>query len=406
MKFRHVAALVIVLPALGACVADDKLNPPDVSDPMFLNYIALGNSISAGFQSLGWNDSTQKRAFPVLLAAAANAPFSSPTFQARGCPPPLTNNVTLTRVGGGSISTCDLRVIPPPQLVHNLAVPGASVIDALSHDSTSIATDFFYFKLTNFVLGGRTMIETLEQAKPTFVTIELGANDVLGALIDTTNPGNPAQVTTTAAFQSRYTRLLDRVEATGAKAILIGVPDITAAPYASSGSTYWCIKNQPACGFAAGPLPPSFTVNNNCAPALTMIPGAKGDSVLVPWIRGVKAILIAAQTGLPTTVDCSVDLNVVLPSEYALMRTAVSDFNLFIAAQATARGWAYFDANALLQGLREAARAIGKTRDTQAVDRCAGQHRAKRRLPAWPAARVAIEKIGRASCRERVYVLV
>ena len=91
MKLAKVAAaLAVGLPVLAACYSDQSLNSPPLNNPMFQRYIAIGTSISAGFQSLGWNDSTQKRAFPVLFAAAAGTSFATPQFAGRGCPPPAS----------------------------------------------------------------------------------------------------------------------------------------------------------------------------------------------------------------------------------------------------------------------------------------------------------------------------
>jgi len=226
-----------------------------------------------------------------------------------------------------------------------------TLIGALDNDSTSLATDPTYLALTTFVLGGSTEINRMRQAQPTFVSVELGADDVLGALIDTTNPGNLLQITDTTVFKARYARILDSVDAAGAKAVLLSVPDVTNIPFASSGTIYWCLKNAPACGFSPpAPFPANYTVTNTCAPNAA-IPGSKGDSILVPWSVGIKKLLIAAQ-GLAQTLDCGDDAQVITPSEFANMRTATLAYNTYIQAQATARGYGFLDSNALLASLR------------------------------------------------------
>jgi hypothetical protein len=287
----------------------------------------------------------------VLFARATGAPFAYPKFAARGCPPPLINNITGDRGPGADATTCDLRTTPVPPYLNSFAVPGATLIAALDNDSISLPTDPTYSALNSFVLGGSTEINRMRQAQPTFVSVELGVDDVVGALIDTTNPGNPAQVTDTTVFKARYGRLLDSVDATGAKGVLASVPDVTNIAFASTGSIYWCLKNAPACGFSPpAPFPANYTVTNSCAPAAA-IPTSNGDSILVPWSVGIKKLLIAAQ-GLAQTLDCSDDAQVVTPSEFANMQTATAAYNNYIQAQATARGYAFLDANAILSGLR------------------------------------------------------
>src|SRR6266571_1244685 len=121
-RFSVAACLGLALAAAGC--SDDKLSPPPIplyaGGAMFQRYVAIGNSITAGFQSGGINDSTQARAYPVLIAAAmGGAPFyrpslaSIPAVNVYGCPPPFDTLFTATgvphRMGGGSATTCVYR---------------------------------------------------------------------------------------------------------------------------------------------------------------------------------------------------------------------------------------------------------------------------------------------------------
>src|SRR5882672_12905007 len=92
MKTQRLAASLVLTLALAGCHADDSLNAPPVSDPMFVRYVSMGNSITAGFQSAGINDSTQKRSYAVLLASAMGTDFVYPSLAGRGCIPPFVNN--------------------------------------------------------------------------------------------------------------------------------------------------------------------------------------------------------------------------------------------------------------------------------------------------------------------------
>ena len=78
---------------LGACVGDgDELITGQVTPnggTLFIRYVAMGNSITAGFQSAGINDSLQARAYPVLLAQRAGATFNYPAVSMPGCPRPF-----------------------------------------------------------------------------------------------------------------------------------------------------------------------------------------------------------------------------------------------------------------------------------------------------------------------------
>jgi hypothetical protein len=137
---------------------------------------------------------------------------------------------------------------------------------------------------------------------------------------------------------------------------LIGVANVTEVPYFSAGATYWAIKNGLVPG--APPFPAAFTVSANCAPAAA-IPGVgRGDTTLVPFPYGA-ALLGAAQQGAPRNLDCSDSVvAIVTPPELRKLVAADSAYNLFISAQATAHGWAYYGPNASLDSLRTVPTAV------------------------------------------------
>lgn len=364
MSFKRIAvSLLVALPLLASCRSDDSLNEPDVNDPMFRRYVSLGNSITAGFQSLGINDSTQVRSYANLLAMAMGTDFQMPLFNSlpaprTGCPAPLTNNTTQARVGGGSAGGCSLRQ-PTNAMINNVAFPGAEVGELIDNFAdTPSPTDVY----KQFILGGRTEVELMRRLDPTFVSVFIGANDVLGALLDypsatnpTGNAGNSSQVTALGAFTAAYDAVLDEIEATGARAVLISVPDVSVIPFASRSAIYYCLTVTDALRCQA-PLPTTpdpnlaglkalgrFDVNVNCA-----APG--GLATLVPWPIGLQKIATAAAGGT-TVIDCSVDAEVVTPAEYQVITTAVADYNTHIASEASARGFAYFDINPALNAL-------------------------------------------------------
>src|SRR5947208_3504070 len=87
------AAALGILLAVAACHQDELFRPyPNGPlDPMFTRYVSMGNSITAGWQSDGINDSTQLQSYAVLLARQAQTPFFVPLMprparQTRGTP--------------------------------------------------------------------------------------------------------------------------------------------------------------------------------------------------------------------------------------------------------------------------------------------------------------------------------
>lgn len=366
-----ILVLLLALPWLSGC-DDGTLNAPAIENDLFNSYVAIGNSITAGFQSSGINAETQAESFAVLLANQMNTPFGVPEMAAPGCPPPLTQIFPEPQVQGGDPDACAFREAQPPLRLNNVAVPGAAIADVLSNETPSVN------ELTQFILGGQTQIEAARAADPTFVTAWIGNNDVLGAAL----AGNPALATSEEDFTNRYDTMLDELDALPnlEGGVLFGVVDVTAIPYLSAGAAYLAASQQAP----AGTFPPNLTIDPaTCAPSAS---GGTGDLMLVPFQYGVALLNVAGtlfdQLGgaAPTiTLDCSQDLTVeeavgqafggagnippniqaaiadvrtVSPlqtGEIGTLQTRVQAFNQFIRTQAQSRGYAYLNVNAILQ---------------------------------------------------------
>ena len=150
----RVATLGAVL-AVAACeTSRDVLGPitPTGGD-IFRSYVALGNSISAGWQSGGINDSTQRQSFASLLATQMGTPYRYAALAMPGCPPPVDNFLTQTRVAGG-VPLCSVRTAESvAEILNNVAVP-----DAQTWDPTSAGTSASN-ALTTLILGGKTQVQ-------------------------------------------------------------------------------------------------------------------------------------------------------------------------------------------------------------------------------------------------------
>lgn len=335
------ACLSLTLGA-AACNQDDLLPPPIpayTGGAMFQRYVAFGNSITAGFQGFGLNDSLQRRAYPVLLAAAmGGTPFHYPSLNSPGCPPPITFIFSSppTRVGNQPDTFCALRSASLPPYLSNVAFPGADVLETLNSyyappQPPAAATDAY--KL--FLLGGKTELQRAREVSPTFVTVWLGNNDVLGAILDTSvNAGDAANITPPATFATRFTAFMDSLDSFGTiqGGLLLGAVQVTAAPYVSQGRAY----------FAAQAQIPTLTVMTNCLDSLVIGPGDTAR-VGVPFHFGAPKVAQAA-SGTPTTLDCS-DPHVISVTETVTMLGTVVQYNTAIAQEAAARNWAYVDPN-------------------------------------------------------------
>src|SRR2546426_4730703 len=227
----------------AACHEDELFRPvPPVytGGAMFQGYVAMGNSITAGVQSGGINDSTQRQSYAVLVAAVMGGdPFYYPSLNAPGCPPPFTNIFTQARVGGAGSTgaTCLLRSPNIPPYVSNVAVPSAETVDMLLNGPPPAANSN---PPPLLFLGGRTQVQAMMASPPTFVSGWIGNNDPLGAA----QVGDTTAATDTAAFRVNYAKALDSIQATGASAVLIAVGlghlfNNVALPFFSRGTTWY-----------------------------------------------------------------------------------------------------------------------------------------------------------------------
>ncbi len=369
MVRSRVALAALAVFATG-CLDNQTIGPKATPSggAMFASYIAIGTSISAGVQSAGIDDSTQRAAFPYRLALAMGltpgANWYYPGFNAPGCPPPYTNPLTGDRVGGindsvGGGTLCALinptKEPPRQNWYNNLGVPSMKVGQALNILSVpDPRTD--YLPAAQFVTGARSPVAILLEAQPTFVTVELGANDALHAATS----GDTTMLTALTVFQRQYDSLAAAVAATGARVAVANVPNVDNIPFLTKGQVFFCAHTG-LCGQAAQPplSSPLFTVDNSCAPTPPAVGGAMALGLpATAKIAGVLAAGGAASlncgTGIATvTTLAGTDTlgPVVTVAAMATIAQRVADFNTKIAAVASARGWALANLDSALSVL-------------------------------------------------------
>ena len=345
---RAVASAALL--ALTAACADNgptAVVPPTVAaDPIFNSYVAIGNSLTAGYQSGGIDDSTQQRSYPSLLAQAMKTRYVYASLAGSGCPPPIVNFQTQARLGGGTSTTCSLRNPNTAVALNNVAVPGATSLDPSSISTSASNT------LTTLILGGKTQVAKAADANPTFVSAWIGNNDVLGAALSgilVPTPGVSEGVTPQTAFKANYDALVSGLKAipTLRGAILIGVLNVAGVPAlfpvaALQNPAFKAGFDQ----FAGG----TTTILPNCLSA----PGNQAlisVSILAQIHSGAHPPVIAcAKNSVPGTLVG--DIFILDSTEQASLAATVAGYNTIIQDAATANGWAYYDPNPLLVTLK------------------------------------------------------
>jgi len=338
-SFIRLTAATTLAAALAACsdTVPVVLGPKAV-DPMFTSYVAMGNSITAGYQSGGIVDSTQRESYAFLLAQQMNTRYVYPSLAFPGCAPPVVNFQTQARLGGGTSTTCALR--SPSSIsaqLNNVAVPGATSFDFTA--SSTAASN----ALTTFILGGKTQVERAKDAFPTFISAWIGNNDVLGpagAGILVPTPGVSAGITDTTVFRQNVETIGTQLKAipTLKGAVLIGVVQVAQAPLFFPAAALFT----PFLGGLDAATGKTIVVHPNCVGSTSLISFA----IVAQIASGAHPAVIACS---PVAGSAPLgDIFVLDAGEQATLSATVTAYNAAIQAVATANGWAYWDPNPLL----------------------------------------------------------
>ena len=341
-----VAGAVLAITACTDPVQPRPVQPslgrqPATAQEMFARYVALGTSNSQGARSAGISSAAQRAAWPAQLAARVGVPFTLPLVYDPGCSPPLipplAANMGLLAAfgafGAGDdlvtavMTTCmPLREgITPP--TNNVAISGADVHDALT-TTIAVATlrSARVGTLYSRVLApGQTQVTAMLAQQPTFVSVELAANDVLPA-----STGRIAAMTPYASWAADYDQVIAAVRSTGARAVLVGLPN-DAARFPSIRRARELFHEWPYL------LTLGISVSINCYWSTNhlFIPG---------YVLGLLA-------RAPTTATCAdvpgaVD-HVLTASDIAAINARMAQINTHIRAKADENGYAYFALSSL-----------------------------------------------------------
>jgi lysophospholipase L1-like esterase len=353
----RVAAVGAVM-TLAACSSDKKLLGPTtpVGGDIFKSYVALGNSITAGYQSGGINDSTQRQSYAFLLAGQMGTQYHYAALAKPGCPAPIINFNTQARPTGAP--PCALRVASSiTDILNNVAVPGAS-----SYDPTAVNGTPFSNALTTFILGGKTQVQRALDAKPTFVSIGIIGNDYLSFAVQDGRTAALAGITPVATFTANY-------DATIAQ-LLAGAPDVKGVILGNVLPT-----NVPILFAAAAMSDPTFKAGFDAQAGTTTsldpscIAGGAGatsliNTFLAHQIRaGAHPPIVACVPGgasgaLPAPIG---DILILDPAEQTTINTIVSGYNTYLQTKANSIGFAYYDPNTILITLKAAGTLIRAT---------------------------------------------
>ncbi len=268
-KIFYLLAGLLIASSFTAC-------QPEFSEPIgdqtytsgdadFSNYVAVGNSLSAGYTNGTLYKSGQANSFPSIIAnqmkLAGGGDFTQPYLDDD------TNNVGGMLLSGTQIlsprfiidasegkpehinqtPTMDVTNIHPGPY-NNMGVPGAKIYHMGYHGYGNIANlpigkaNPYFVRMAS--APDKSVIEDAVAKNPTFFTLWIGNNDVLwyatsgGTGVDQNAAGNtdvttygPDDITNVNIFGGVYQQLVDQLTANGAKGVLATIPDVASVPY-------------------------------------------------------------------------------------------------------------------------------------------------------------------------------
>ncbi len=228
-----------------ACTPDQPSAPVlnvTTSELAMSKMVAIGNSLTAGFQSSGLMEDFQLNSYPYLVSQQmGQTEFEQPIIGEPGIGSP-SGMTPMYLDDEGNITQDSLDINPLYLLKNallarpydNLGVPGADLNDLLNTiDHTTSGNAFFDMILRNPTLGNTTQLEQAVMLQPTTILLWAGNNDVLGAAID---GGDLTQITSQGDFLDRMTQILTmlRTDLGSRLIIMANIPSVTDIPFVNT----------------------------------------------------------------------------------------------------------------------------------------------------------------------------
>ena len=379
-------ALAVLGLSLGLAGCQANIDAPagvSAGSANFTTYLAVGNSLTAGYQSGGLSRAGQLQSYPNILAKqfaqVGGGAFNQPLFDqayAHGSSylrlTAITNGLPVLTYVTDSLATLPGSLKSGTDYIllrkytgtdnQNLGVPGIKVADVTTNGygyNNPLGFNPYFERLlpstppgafTSYLQYVQERVATL---KPTFFTNWLGNNDVLAYARKGGNGAATDVLTPVADFTTKYKQVLDVLTANGTKGVVATIPNVTNVPF------FTTVKASAVIASIRG----NKALPNASAASLYIRTGTgsvreatDNDYILLT----AQAVIGTATPGvaLPIGVGFSAALSNPLPSEYVLdateaqpVITRTNDLNTVIRNEATARGLALFDANTYFQGV-------------------------------------------------------
>jgi hypothetical protein len=380
---QHTFSKLIITSFAVALVAGCKpqldVPIPDKGNLDVTRYVAVGNSITAGFTDAALYYDGQLVSYPNLLAEQfkliGGGDFTQPLVSAgsvgigsslnaryvlgykKDCKG-ITSLSPVSLASGGDISifTTNVAALGP---FNNMGIPGAKAITTVYPGYGNPANGFgkynpFFTRMLNSSEYATVSILSKAAAQnPTFFSVFIGSNDVLGYALSgaTSDAITPSAGAPGVGFDASIDAIITALTTAGTKGVVGNVPDVTSIPYFTTipynGLTLDATQAAQLTA-AYAPLGISLTAGSN--PFLIQDAGVPGG------IRKIKSTELVLLTTPQDSLKCAgwgsqkplANQYVLTETEIAAIQIAVTAYNNKLKITADAKGLAYVDVNGFL----------------------------------------------------------
>jgi lysophospholipase L1-like esterase len=339
-NFVGALALALLVPAAGVAQVD-------TGAANFTRYVAIGDSLTAGFMSGSLFVGAQRNSYPALIyrqATGQTAGFEQPLVSEPGIPGQLELRSLAPLIIAPKSGQAQPTNLTLPRPYNNLAVPGAKLRDVLVTHTGGLHD----LVLRPSAFQNTTALQQAMLYNPTFVTIWIGNNDVLAAATSGVVVEG-VTLTSAAQFEMDFRTLVSTLASTNARMAIATIPDVTVIPFVNTLSRF--VPN-PATG-------QPVLVNGQPVPLI----GPNGQLVAGDRVLLTASALLAQGIGVPAALGGTgnplPDTAVLSASEVATISARVQAFNTIIRTVANERNAALVDTNAMLNRAAQGQVGVG-----------------------------------------------
>lgn len=359
---------------LASCEPKMDEFTPSAGNADFSRYVALGNSLTAGYSNGALYTSGQSYSYANLIAQqmqlAGGGAFVLPVVdnEAGLLAGKLQLGISTNCLGasslgpvsaGGSPTGFPAALAPVGYTVNNFGVPGAKSYHLLAPgygDPAGVAVGTANPYFARFASSAvTTVLADAMAVDPTFFSLWIGNNDVLGY---STSGGLGDVITSQELFGGALTGIVTNMTSNGAKGIVANIPDVTSIPFFTTIPYNGLVLTQQAqvdglnAAYGNGALGINFALGQNAF--------IIADPTSPMGLRQIKSTELVLLTLPQDSLRCAgwgsakpiPGQFTLVESEISAVQTATAGFNATLKALADSKGLAFADVNALMKKVK------------------------------------------------------